>query len=95
MPRPRVQQQPAGMAGAVAVWLLGAFAKSGRLPEAPAQAAADAEDARRHRGDDGVGAVARVSNGRRVQEKRRRDSGALSGSEETVVCMLMDLYAPA
>jgi hypothetical protein len=76
------------MAGSVAVWLLGAFAKSGRQPEPPAQAAADAED-------DGVGAVARVSNGRRVQEKRRRDSGALSGSEETVVCMLMDLYAPA
>lgn len=76
------------------MWLLGAFAKSGRQTE-PAQAAADAEDARRHRGGDGVGAVARVSNGRRVQEKRRRDSGALSGSEETVVCMLMDLYAPA
>jgi hypothetical protein len=74
------------MAGAVVVWL-GAFAKSGQ--------AADAEAARRHRGDDdGVGAVdASVKKGE-VQEKRTRNSGVLSDSE-TVVCLLTDRFAPA
>ena len=78
----------AGMAGAVVVWL-GAFAKSGQ-PEA-AQAAAEAEAAQRHHGDDGVGAVASVEKGE-VQEKR--NSGVLSDSE-AVVCMLTDRFAPA
>ncbi|CAD6214715.1 unnamed protein product [Miscanthus lutarioriparius] len=76
------------MAGAVVVWL-GAFAKSGQ-PEAAK--AAEAEAARRHRGDDdGVGAVASVEKGE-VQEKR--NSGVLSDSE-AVVCMLTDRFAPA
>lgn len=72
------------MAGAVVVWL-GTFAKSDQ-PEA-AQAADAEAAARRHGGDDGVGAVASVKKDE-VQEKRRRNSGVLSDSETTVVCML-------
>ncbi|TKV91165.1 hypothetical protein SEVIR_9G076501v4 [Setaria viridis] len=79
------------MAGAVGV-SLEAFAKIGRPEEAQA---VGVEAGRSHQGDGGVGAVAESgTKGVVVQEKRRRNSGVLSDSD-SVVCMLMDRFAPA
>ncbi|XP_025795259.1 uncharacterized protein LOC112875586 [Panicum hallii] len=75
------------MAGAVGVWLE-AFSRIGRTE------AAGAEAGRRHRGDDGAGVDAGGKKSGVVQEKRQRNSGVLSDSD-TLVCMLMDRFAPA
>lgn len=80
------------MAGVFGV-SLEAFAKIGRPEEA--QAAGEEAAGRSHQGDGGVGAVAEVgTKGVVVQEKRRRSSGVLS-DPDSLVCMLMDCFAPA
>ncbi|RLN43525.1 uncharacterized protein C2845_PM01G27060 [Panicum miliaceum] len=78
------------MAGAVGVWLE-AFAMIGRTEAAQA---AGAEAGRRYQGDDGAGVAEGGKKGGVVQEKRQRSSGVLSDSD-TLVCMLMDRFAPA
>ncbi|CAL4936143.1 unnamed protein product [Urochloa decumbens] len=83
-------------AGAVGVWLE-VFAKIGRA-EAAHAGGAEAIARRHQAGGDIDGGVGAAERGKKsvvgVQEKRRRDSGVLSESD-SVVCMLMDRFAPA